>query len=344
MSDDGGSLDDRFNASISPHDSVVKAALVQHPPRVLDLAGSVELARSLVLEASRHGAELVVFPETWLTAYPAWVFGRAGWGDPVAREWYQRLLDNSPHLDVQVNNVESDDALAPLRRACQQTGVTVVLGINERPRPSAGSLYNSLVTIDDQGSIANVHRKLVPTHTERIVWAPGDAAGLRVLQRPFGRLGGLICWEHWQPMFRQALHMQDEQVHVAAWPDLSSAHELASRSYAFEGRCFVVAVANMLSISDVPEAMRDSFRAGLDAAQSESEWLFDGGAGVIGPDGDWCAAPVRGEVGVVYAEYDVAAALGLKHDLDVAGHYSRPDLFHLAVDQRRLDPHTSSEP
>lgn len=172
-------------------------AIVQQPPALLDLDESLRRAVAHITEAARSGADLVVFPETWLTCYPAWVFGLAGWRDAEARRWHARLLEQSPVLDP-----GGDDALAPVRAAAREHGVTVVLGLNERAAPASGSLYNSLLTIGPDGGTLNVHRKLTPTHTERIVWAAGDGAGLRVVETPAGRVGSLVCWEHFHPLAR----------------------------------------------------------------------------------------------------------------------------------------------
>ncbi|BDZ45624.1 nitrilase-related carbon-nitrogen hydrolase [Naasia aerilata] len=202
-------------------------AIVQRPPVLLDLAATLDRAVEAIEEAA--DADLVVFPETWVTGYPAWVFGMAGWGDPEGRRWYGRLLRESP---VVGGADDSDDDLAPVRAAARRAGTTVVLGINER---SGGTLYNSLATVGPDGRLLNLHRKLVPTHTERIVWAQGDGAGLRAVDTPAGRVGGLVCWEHWMPLARQALHSEGEQIHVAAWPDMPELHELAARTYAREG-------------------------------------------------------------------------------------------------------------
>ena len=201
-------------------------AIVQRPPALLDLAASFDRAVAAVEEAD--GADLVVFPETWLTGYPAWVFGMAGWGDPEGRAWYARLLRESPAVGAPDDR---DDGLASLRAAAERTRTSIVIGLNERV---GGTLFNSLATIGPDGALLNLHRKLVPTHTERIVWAPGDAAGLRAVDTPVGRLGGLVCWEHWMPLARQALHADGEQVHVAAWPDIPELHEIAARGYARE--------------------------------------------------------------------------------------------------------------
>ncbi|MFG2887668.1 carbon-nitrogen hydrolase family protein [Streptomyces sp. NPDC048297] len=302
-------------------------AIIQEPPAVLDLAEGVRRAAEHITAAARDGARLIAFPETWLTGYPAWIFGLAGWDDAEARRWYAALLRECPTAD----SAELD----PIREAAARAGATVVLGMNERAERHSGTVYNSLLTIGAQGETLGVHRKLTPTHTERIVWAPSpDAAGLRAYDTEFGRLGGMICWEHWQPLIRQAMHSQGEQIHVAAWPDMTEAHLVASRSYAFEGRCFVLAAPQFLRAEDVPERVRDAYRAGVGPDTPETGLWFVGGSAVAGPDGAWVTEPLFGAPGIVHAEIDVEQTLAYKHDLDVAGHYARPDVFNLTVDRR----------
>lgn len=313
--------------------AAVTVAIIQHPPAVLDLAVSLERAAGHVADAAAQGAQLVVFPETWLTCYPSWVFGLAGWDDDVARSWYARLLTQSPVLDPQ----DGVDDLRPLREAASAAGVTVVMGLNERASRSSGTLYNSLVTIGPDGSTLNVHRKLTPTHTERIVWGAGDAAGLRVVDTPVGRVGGLVCWEHWHPLARQAMHAQHEQIHVAAWPDMPEMHQLAARTYAFEGRCFVLSAAQYLHTDDIPPELLPAYRAGVGPNTPEQGLLFPGGSGVIGPDGAWVKRPLTGEPGVVLATIDLGEREARSHDLDVVGHYARPDVFDLTITRRRTD-------
>ncbi|MFI1018348.1 carbon-nitrogen hydrolase family protein [Streptomyces sp. NPDC020965] len=307
-------------------------AVVQQPPALLDLQESVRRATNHVLTAAGSGATLIVFPETWLTGYPAWVFGLAGWRDSTAQRWHARLLEESPVLDP--SGGDHDD-LAPLRAAAREAGATVVLGLNERPSPSSGSLYNSLLTIGPDGRTQNLHRKVSPTHTERIVWAAGDGAGIRVVPTPAGRVGGLVCWEHFHPLARQALHAQDEEIHVAVWPDMPESHLIAARSYALEGRCFVVSAGLILSTDDVPADLLDAYRAGVGPDAPESGLLFDGGSSIAGPDGSWLVAPVFGEARVITATVPIGRRYEEVLDLDVAGHYARPDVFQLSVDRRR---------
>lgn len=311
---------------------VAEVAIVQQPPRVLDTRETLRRGASFIAEAASQGARLVVFPESWLSGYPAWVFGAAGWDDALARRLHRRFLEEAVVLGAAGS---SDDDLAPMRESAAAHEVTVVVGVNERSGHAGGTVYNSLVTLASDGSIANVHRKLTPTHTERIAWGEGDGAGLRVLDTPVGRVGGLICWEHFHPLARHAMHTQHEQIHVAAWPDMPDIHHVASRMYAAEGRCFVVAAAQYLPVDDVPPELVDLYRAGLGSEQTPSDLLFDGGSTIIGPDGRDVIEPLRGTPGIVYASLPLTARDEMSLDLDVAGHYSRSDVFRLHVDRRR---------
>lgn len=312
----------------------VKVAIVQEPPVILDLKGALSKASDCVARATGEGAVLVVFPETWLTCYPAWVFGLAGWDDEEAKRWYARLLDESPVLG---SDEQLDDDLAVLREAAREHGVTVVMGMNERARKRSGTLYNSLVTIGPDGRLLNVHRKLTPTHTERIVWASGDASGLRVVETDAGRVGGLVCWEHWNPLERYALHSQDEEIHVASWPDITEMHLLASRNYAFEGRSHVLCAGQLLRTSDVPSDLLEAYRKGVGPDAPADGTLFAGGSCVIAPDGRYLVEPRFDYEGIIFAELDLSMRSREQQSLDTVGHYSRPDIFTLTVDRRRHD-------
>lgn len=309
-------------------------AIVQHPSAPLDLGESLARAASHIADAASAGASLIVFPETWLTCYPAWVFGLAGWRDADARRLHARLLRESPVLDL---GGGLDDGVAVIRRAARDAEVTIVVGMNERAGRASGSLYNTLLTIGPDGRTLNAHRKLSPTHTERIVWAAGDGAGLRVVDTPAGRVGGLVCWEHFNPLARHALHAQNEEVHVAAWPDFPESHSIAARSYALEGRCFVVSAAQIVSTDDIPAELRDAYRAGVGPDTPTDGLLFDGGSNIVGPDGSWIVEPVFGEARTIVATVDLDRRYEQLLDLDVAGHYARPDVFQLTIDRTRRE-------
>lgn len=310
----------------------ITIAIVQQAPAVLNLQECLRLAVANIKDAAQMGAQLVVFPETWLTCYPAWVFGLAGWDDATAQNWHAQLLAQSPVVD---NAQGMNDDLFLLRKAAKKHNVTVVMGINERAGKASGTLYNALITIGTQGQTLNLHRKLTPTHTERIVWGTGDAAGLKVVDTEVGKVGGLICWEHWLPLARHALHAQDEQIHVAAWPDLPEMHHIASRAYAFEGRCFVVCAGQFLTTDDVPTELLNAYKAGVGLNAPERGILFNGGSGVIGPDGTWLVGPVFNKADTIIVSIDLNQRDGLQQNLDVAGHYARPDVFQLNINRRR---------
>lgn len=307
--------------------STIRVAVVQEPPAVLDAVEGVHRAAAAIARAAAEGARIVAFPETWLTGYPAWIFGLAGWDDAEARHWYARLVNESVTLDSPLLN--------PVREAAAAAGVAVVLGINERQGPHSGTLFNSLLMLGSEGQTVGVHRKLTPTHTERIVWgAAPDGSGLRAYEVEGVRLGGLVCWEHWHPLIRQAMHDEGEQIHVAAWPDMTEAHSMVSRTYAFEGRCFVLAAAQYLRAEDVPEELRDAYRLGVGPGTPESGTWFAGGSAIAGPDGRWVTDPLFDESGLVVADLDLELTIASKHDLDVVGHYARPDILALTVDRR----------
>jgi len=207
--------------------------------------------------------------------------------------------------------------------------ITVILGISERVSvgPGRGTLYNSLLIIGPDGRLLNHHRKLVPTYTERMVWGNGDADGLRAVDVAGTRAGALICWEHWMPLARQALHASGEDLHVALWPNVHEQLQLASRHYAFEGRCFVLAAGSLLRGASLPGGLTpDPVRV-----PSPASWVLRGGSAIIGPDGNYVVPPLVEQAGLLVADLDLDAVRRERMSLDVAGHYSRPDCLELTV-------------
>jgi len=286
-----------------------------------DLAAGLERTRALAKQAAAAGAALVAFPETWLPGYPAWLDhcrDAALWDHPPVKAVFSRMSTQSV-----VVNGESGRALAGIAR---EAGVAMVVGVIERLEsgPGRGTLYNSLLTFTPDGVLANHHRKLMPTYTERMVWGAGDANGLHAVDTPAGRVGGLICWEHWMPLTRQALHDSGEDIHVAAWPTVHEMHQVASRHYAFEGRCFVLAAGSLMKTSALPKE--------LDVHPSHrSEWALRGGSMIVAPDGRVLAGPVFEREEIVTAEIDLAQVREESMTLDVSGHYARPDAFEYRV-------------
>jgi nitrilase len=302
----------------------VCVAILQSTPVFLDLAASLAKASALTKEAAKKGAQVVTFGETWLPGYPAWLdycSDAALWDHRPSKDVFAKLRQNS----VVVPSKETNH----LAELAGDHKLTLVIGINERIEsgPGNGTLYNSLLTFDPQGELVNHHRKLVPTYTERLIWGNGDGRGLESVATPFGRIGGLICWEHWMPLTRQALHIAGEQIHIAVWPTVHEMHQIASRHYAFEGRCFVLAAGLVMRVKDLPEELH----ATPELASNPDAFLLHGGSAIIAPDGKYVTEPVYDQETIIIAELDLAAVDREKMTLDVAGHYSRPDIFDFRI-------------
>lgn len=284
------------------------------------LEAGLERTAALAREAAGDGAQLIVFPESWLPGYPVWLDvcrDVALWDHSPVKRVFARMADQSvavpgPAVDV-------------LRASAREVGATLVVGVSERVErgPGRGTLYNTLLTIGPDGRLLNHHRKLVPTYTERMVWGLGDADGLRAVDTPAGRVGGLICWEHWMPLPRQALHESGEDIHVAVWPTVHELHQVASRHYAFEGRCYVIAAGSLLRASGLPPELEPH----PGRVASPDQWVIRGGSAIIGPDGRYVVEPVYDEPRVLLAELDLDRVREESMTLDVSGHYHRPELF-----------------
>jgi nitrilase len=298
--------------------------VVQRPPVLLDLAASLARGVEAVHEAADLGCDLVVFPEAFLPGYPAWIWQlRPGPDYGLTSEIHALLVANSVDLDGR--------DLDPMRAAASERSVTVVVGVHERAAGSGGgTLYNTLVTIAPDGSLANRHRKLVPTNPERMVWGAGDGSGLVVVETPVGRLGGLICWESYMPLARYALYAQGVEVYVASTWDSGETWAATLRHIAAEGRCWVIGAGCSLHRDDIPPEF-----PGLDHLWPTAGWINPGDSMVVAPGGAVVAGPLHQEHGILRAEIEVGLAVADHRTLDVAGHYARPDVFELRVDRTR---------
>ncbi len=295
------------------------AAAVQAAPVFLDREATVDKACHLIDEAAGQGARLIVFPETWVPTYPFWNTQR-----PDA--W----------LELYRNAVEvPSTATERLGAAARKAGAYVAIGVNERDSQTKGTLYNSLLYFSPEGTLMGIHRKLMPSVWERLIWGMGDGSGLHVFDTPLGRLGGLICWEHEMTLVKYAMYARGEQVHASVWPawHFQRDHiQFGTRQYAFEGQCFVVASCGLLDAEVVPERWRRGSLA-PDAGQ-----IADGGSAIIAPDGNYVAGPVYEDETIVYGEIDLTQVALAKWALDVAGHYSRPDVVRLLFDPSPHSP------
>ena len=309
---------------------MLRIALVQTPPVFLNLPASIARATSLITQAADEGAQVIVFPESWLPGYPVWLDeapGAALWGHAPAEALYRHLVAHSPVID--------GPEIAALTRVAQARNVLVVMGLHER---RGSSLYNSVVLLGE--ATLHVHRKLMPTHNERILWAAADGSTLGAWPTRVGTFGALICWEHWMPLARAAKHATGEQLHFALWPEVSDLHLLASRHYAFEGQCFVVAAGCVITRDDVLAGFDSTpnpdpvARQLLDAIPLQRTVLKNGGSAVIAPDSTLRLGPCVGECGLQYCDIDLDRAADGRLYLDTCGHYARPDIFELRVDAR----------
>lgn len=303
------------------HDVIV--AIVQDEIAT-DLSSALERTAERVAEARAAGARLVVFPESWIPGYPAWLDvcrDVALWDHEPVKAVFERMARES----IAVPGAAFDALAATARRH----SVTMVVGITERVErgPGRGTLYNTLLTFGADGALLNHHRKLVPTYTERMVWGSGDAEGLRAVDTPVGRVGGLVCWEHWMPLARQALHDSGEDIHVAVWPTVHDRHQLASRHYALEGRCFVLAAGSLMRASALPPELEPHPQR----VASPDQWVLRGGSCIVAPDGSYVVTPVFEEARVLVAELDLGAIRRESMALDVSGHYARTDIFDFTV-------------
>jgi nitrilase len=293
-------------------------AAVQVSPAFLDRDATVDRARQAIAEAASRGARLVVFPEAFVPGYPLWVWFIASGQTHDLRALYAELLDQAVTVP--------SPAVAQLCDAARVAGVHVAIGINERNAEASGtSLYNSLLFIGSDGQILGVHRKLVPTAGERLVHAQGDGASLTAYDTSLGRLGGLICWENYMPLARQALYNSGVHIYVAPTWDRGEPWLSTLRHIAKEGRVYVIGCCSAMRPADLPD--RFAFKATVPV--SPNGWINPGDSVIVDPDGKILAGPLHEQQGMLLAEVDPQRIVGPRWQLDVAGHYARPDVLDL---------------
>jgi len=283
----------------------LKVAVVQAAPVAFDTARSLEKALRSIEAA--NGAELIVFPEAFLGGYPKGMdFGaRVGSRSAEGRKWFRRYFEGA--VDVPGRETES------LGEAARAQGAWVVMGVIER---DGGTLYCTALMFSPQGELAGKHRKLMPTAMERIIWGFGDGSTMPVLDTEIGKLGAVICWENYMPLLRMAMYQKGIQLYCAPTVDDREIWISTMRHIAYEGRCFVMSACQFMRAGEFPDGTE-----------------IRGGSVIVGPLGQVLAGPVYGEECVLRAEIDLGEIAEAKYDLDVAGHYSRPDVFQLRVNE-----------
>jgi nitrilase len=297
----------------------VTVACVQAEPVILDRERTLDKLGALTAEAAAVGASLVVFPETFVPAYPssAWAKHLAGWADPRAKAAFALLARES----VEIPGPAADR----LGEIAREHAVWLVTGVNEFDPERPGTLYNALLYHAPDGSLALRHRKLVPTNHERLVWGQGDGSGLRAIETEVGRLGGLICWENYMPLARFALYESGVEVYVASTADDSDLWQSTLIHLARESRAFVVAPSHFQRASSYPE----DFPLGEEL--EGRDLIGRGGSAILAPDGSYLAGPLYDEEGILYAELDPVRLREERQRFDPAGHYHRPDVLGLRL-------------
>lgn len=299
-----------------------RLAAIQSAPVFFDLEASTRKACRLIAEAGKQGATIAAFSETWLPGYPFFVWGSSK--DPQL-QWRAAAdyLENSAEIPSPITD--------QLCAAAKKARVDVVIGMVERDKDSQGTVYCTLLFISREGTILGKHRKLKPTHRERTIWGEGDATGLTVYQRPYGRISGLNCWEHNMVLPGYVLMSQGTQIHVAAWPGVEpkaprspnpmwARQLLLSRAFASQAAAYVILVGGLLAPDDVPEGYQEL------AAR------YRGDSFIIDPRGEVIAGPAEGET-ILMAEGSTENILAAKSAFDITGHYARPDIFQVKVNR-----------
>ena len=304
-----------------------KVAIIQYPPVLGDREATVERALRLSEEAAQNGAKLLVFPEAFIPGYPTYVWRLKPGGDmKLSGQIHDHMVNNAVDL--------SAGHLDPLCAVAKRLHVDILMGCDEIDSTfSRATLYNTYVHITHTGEIANVHRKVMPTNPERMVWGFGDGSGIRVVDTPLGRVGSLICWENFMPLARMALYAQGVDLFVAPTWDSSDGWISTMQHIAREGRCYVLNCCTHMMGSDIPADF-----PGRHQLFEDNERINSGRSCVCEPGGEIIAGPLANDNGILYADVDQQKVRSARRSLDVAGHYNRPDIFQFSLNQSPLGP------
>jgi nitrilase len=297
-----------------------KIAVAQISPVFLDKKATVEKTIRHIEQAAKNGAKLIVFPEAFIPGYPDWIWKVPASNKAQLNELYTELLNNAVSIP--------DETTTALGKAAKKYKIIVAMGINERnSEASNASLYNTLLFIDKNGRIIGKHRKLIPNGGERLIWAQGDGTTLDVYDTPLGKISGLICWENYMPLARAALYSWGIQIYLAPTWDSSEVWLSGMRHIAKEGGVFVVGCCMAIKKSEVPS--KYEFKSNY---SQEKNWINVGNSCIVNPKGDIIAGPLNVKQDILYADISLDEIPVNKWILDTAGHYARPDIFKLMID------------
>jgi nitrilase len=308
----------------------IKVAVIQAAPAIFNREASVEKACRLTHEAAAQGAKLVLFPEAFIPAYPRGLsFGAVvGSRSQEGRLTWQTYWANA--VDIPSPTTEA------LGAAARQANVYLAIGVIERDSQfSGGTLYCTLLYFDPNGQLIGKHRKLKPTASERLIWGEGDGSTLTVLDTKFGKIGGLICWENYMPLARMAMYGKGIEIYLAPTADSRDSWQSSLQHIACEGRCFVLGCNQYVTKSMYPPDLD-----GLEELASQPETMCRGGSVIVSPLGKVLAGPLYDQEGILCADLDMAEIARSKYDFDVTGHYARPDVFQLVINEKPFSPVT----
>lgn len=296
-----------------------KIAAAQLTPVFLNKEQTVDKACSAISEAGKNGAKLIVFPEAFISGYPDWVWLYPPYKSKELGDLYVKLVENAVTIP--------DDTTKRLCEAAKFANINVAMGLNERnTETSNSSLYNTILFINDNGEILGKHRKLMPTNCERLIWAQGNGSTLKSYDTSSGKLGGLICWENFMPLARNAIYESGAQILAAPTWDKGDDWLVSMRHIAREGGLFVISNCMTLHIDDLPEELKAIY-------PKDKEWISTGQSCIINPSGKVIAGPLDSKEGIIYADIDLQEIIVAKRRFDVVGHYARPDVFNFSINK-----------
>ena len=304
----------------------VRVAVIQAAPVIMNKEATVEKVISLTNQAAADGAEIVVFPEAFIPAYPRGLSfkTKVGSRSKEGKEDWFRYWKNS----VQVPGKTTEK----LAKLAKENNIYLVIGVIEKEDSVTNTLYCTVLYFSPEGKLIGKHQKLKPTGSERYIWGEGDGSTLTVVDTPYGKMGGLICWENYMPLARAAIYAKGTQIYVAPTADSREEWQCTMRHIALEGRCFVLACNQFVTKDMYPKDL-----ACYDELESSPELMCRGGSAIISPTGDYIAGPVYDKEDILFADLDLDLITKSKFDFDVNGHYSRPDVFQLIVNEKKQE-------
>ena len=316
------------NNDVQVRGDSVKVAVVQAASILFDREATIEKACRLIGEAASQGAKFILFPEAFIPAYPRGLsFGMVvGGRSQEGRRLWQRYWENSIEVP--------GPATEALSETVRENGVYMSIGVIERDSQfSRGTLFCTLLYFGPDGQLLGKHRKLKPTGAERLIWGEGDGSTLQVFDTDLGKIGGLICWENYMPLARMAIYGKGVELYLAPTADTRDTWQTTLRHIACEGRCFVLGCNQFVTKNMYPDDLE-----GLDELSIQPEIICRGGSSIISPFGEFLAGPLYDREGILYAELDMTEIIRSKVDFDVTGHYARPDVFQLIVNEEPMPP------